>query len=524
MKVFFSGTERRWELTEEIQKCLDDLISEEAEILIGDCMGVDNQVQKYFDLERYRKVTVYVSGSKGSTRSNVGHWDEKHFAPNGATAYVKRAEKDFHMAEDADCGIAIWDGESKGTFINMLCLAAQGKPCRLYLIREDKWIDIRSLDDLKGFAGREGTISDNDIRAIMAECGFAEEMTEYIASEHAISPYRLADVICQAPVSLDTKTYLLSRIASKRNLKHEVFNSVSENTVLGNSFKKIKHDIRAIADFRGEETIWTYTWNLYNEIKTAIKAMRSDDMMQDFNRPLYLFSEWYDTDDLMLKSSPCGLFMSPEMTVKYQKKEEIDNDTGEGYYRMEAWDNLDLSWECPRYEYYYYNGQVCWFWKLFPEKQENGNTYYMPKSRQFASGEHDLYLETPYKTGDIVLIDCRPFGPPFHAMILEDRDQWNCCFPNIVFCIPGTDMWRVTPLKHREFYKEIDFNTYRPMLSPLYRLRKVRDDEMTDEDDKLLELSEILSENTDKAALIWKKWIDTDEDLYWKDVVKAFMV
>lgn len=527
MKVFISGSKslnkagKDWMLPDSVRECLDGIMSDEDEILIGDCLGTDTIVQEYVNAAKYKKVEVYASGSHRTMRRNLGHWKEKWFSPNGRTPYVYRIEKDFHMAEDCDYGVAIWDGNSKGTFINMLCLCALKKSCKLYLIHEDRWLSVDSIEDLRGLTGLEGSITDNDIREVLTMCDFSDEMIEYLASENALSPYQLIDIVSRAPITLDEKRFLFYCLGHKRNLKFDVFASVEENIEAGADFKKIKHDIRALADCRGKKTIWT---ELYNRSRALLEAKHFLVGDLDHNLPLFLFSEWYDIDELQLKSSDVGMFVTTGAVEKYIENEEVDNDTGEGYYRMEAWDDCDVDWEKPRYDYYLYRGKICWFEKLRSEKQEHGNTYYMPEDRKFAAGSLDLDYRTPYKPGDIVLIDCRPFGPPFHAMILEARDQFDCCFPNIVFQYPGTTEWSLTSLKHRWLYKDIGCHTYEPMLSPLYRLRKVNDDEMTEEDAKLLELSSIISGSEEKAGMVWENWRSPagDDILSWEQVLEVF--
>ena len=79
-------------------------------------------------------------------------------------------------------------------------------------------------------------------------------------------------------------------------------------------------------------------------------------------------------------------------------------------------------------------------------------------------------------------------------------------------------------MKHRRLYKDIGWHTYEPMLSPLYRLRKVRDDEMTKEDGKLLELSSIISGSEEKAGKVWDNWRSPagDDILSWEQVLEVF--
>lgn len=57
------------------------------------------------------------------------------------------------MAEDADEGIIIWDDESKSQFVNMLNLVILGKPCNMYLLKEDRWVEIKTLEDLSEYVG-----------------------------------------------------------------------------------------------------------------------------------------------------------------------------------------------------------------------------------------------------------------------------------------------------------------------------------------------------------------------------------
>ncbi len=65
---------------------------------------------------------------------------------------------------------------------------------------------------------------------------------------------------------------------------------------------------------------------------------------------------------------------------------------------------------------------------------------------------------------------------------------------NINNQLPFTDEYRITALKHKRFYKHAEVGFYEPMLSPLFRLRRVKPEEMTEEDEALKRRSEIQSE------------------------------
>lgn len=358
----------------------------------------------------------------------------------------------------------------------------------------------------------------NDIANILNKCGFSEEMIEHLVRGDHISRYDLIDIVCQAPISLDEKLELLFDLGSKTDHTDE---------------RLVVEITNAIVELQ--------------EAKAAIEACK----FKESHQRLYLFSEWYDTDSFVEKSYGVGLFRTEEevknnINCEYYSEDEtdeemeellgIEDDTeaendGEFWSRVELWNLKDSKWEHPRFDYYFMGDKICWFEKLYPKIQENGNIYYASwggrdslrrnrcSRRRFMSGGVDLNLSTPYKPGDIVNIDCRPFGPPFHAMILEGRDQWDCCFPTIVFKVPYTNKWRLTSLKHKRFYYDAEINAYEPMLSPLFRICKVKEAELTDDDMELKQLSELLEGSEEKASAIWETWTGLDlEDIEFRKV------
>ena len=529
MKIFISGSKilkdhcKNDALSDSVIVKLDRIMDDADEILIGDCIGTDALVQKYLHEKQYRNVTVYVLGNKNWTRNNIGSWEEKHFGVHVTNGYRKRLEKDLHMAEESDAGVAVWDGESKGTFVNMVCLAAQGKVCDVYLLNEKRWIEICSLEYLLQYADPAEGWNAEDIEKTLGICGFSDEMKDYLVTEHLISGFTLVDIVCRAPIPLDEKCKAFELLGRNKGIfKQEILNAALKNAQDSKNWDALKTSIRKLADWKCEYSLSSYLGFAWQELCKAKQEILCD---YDFDeRLLYLFAEWYDTDSYIEKSIGVGMFKHLNSALNYVNREEADNDTGEGWYRVETWETTDSAWEKNRYDFYIFDGNVCWFEKLYPKKQEHGNIYYMPESRRFSSGKLDFDLRTPFVTGDIVLMDCRPFGPPFHAMILEARDQWDCCFPTIVFHVPYTDKWRMTSLKHRKFFKHSEVSFYAPMLSPLYRIRRVLPEEMTEEDRELMKLSKLLSGDESKAEAVWAAWDKyTAGDKSFEDVETVFM-
>lgn len=147
-KVFLGGSRQVRALNEEIRKRLDALISDEVFVFVGDANGADKTMQTYFADRQYKNVLVFCSGAE--CRNNIGNWETRKIISD-------RPEKDFQfytakdtvMSGEADCGLMLWDGKSKGTLNNILNLLEQGKQVAVYFSPNKAFHDLRSRDDLK---------------------------------------------------------------------------------------------------------------------------------------------------------------------------------------------------------------------------------------------------------------------------------------------------------------------------------------------------------------------------------------
>lgn len=118
MKIFISGSISITKLPASVVKKIDSIITKRFLILIGDANGIDLTVQKYLYKKKYENVEVYYAG--GSIRHNVGGWKTKGIlAKNNEKGRDLYTLKDIEMAKDADYGLMVWDGESKGTLNNI---------------------------------------------------------------------------------------------------------------------------------------------------------------------------------------------------------------------------------------------------------------------------------------------------------------------------------------------------------------------------------------------------------------------
>lgn len=495
------------------------LMSNGDEILLGDS-DFDHRVYGRCKNKQYEKVSVmrYVPPK-----------------PRYPMAHIKYAlSANVKMLKDCDRMIAVWDGESEEVFINMLLLLALKKTCRLYHIPSGTCVEIEKIDDLKPYVIECHGWTNEDVREILRKCGFSEEMIAFNTSDGTFSESYIAEIICKAPVSLKSKTDMLVSLRKKNSIKYDSFINASKLMAEGAGFEHIKQTIcDAIGDFG----------ICFDDCCAAIRNAEFDLKYNDLyeeQRIYCLYNEWYDPQIYYVKSNHSGVFKSMKDAMEYIRREEEfenedydddDEEPEEGYpvatwYKLEVWSFRDNgAWERFRYDYYIYNGEVCWFERLNLQKEKNGYEYYSAheSDRNFFGGFLDLNLPTPYKPGDIVNIDCYPFGPSFHAMVTEAYAQHDCCMPQILFKMPYTDKWKLEALKHKRFYKEAEMHSYEPPLSPLYRIRYIREDELTKNDELLIRFSKELNGDEEKASAFWDAFRHESLDgVSVEDVMKAW--
>jgi hypothetical protein len=130
-KIVIGGSRTIKYLPQSIKELIDTLAENNIIILVGDANGADKAVQKYLYKIKYNNVIVYCMNSL--CRNNIGHWPLKNIVSSNK---IKNANyfgtKDLHMALESDFGIMLWDGESKGTFRNVINLLDDNKCIHVY--------------------------------------------------------------------------------------------------------------------------------------------------------------------------------------------------------------------------------------------------------------------------------------------------------------------------------------------------------------------------------------------------------
>ena len=146
-KVFLSGSRAVSRLDATVRERLDAIITGGFGVLVGDAAGADKAFQRHFTDAGYHHVRVFCAGTR--CRNNLGAWETVHVvAPAGMMGRSFYSLKDRRMAEEADFGFVLWDGESAGSINNLVMLARQGKKAHLYLAREKRLRSISSQEQI----------------------------------------------------------------------------------------------------------------------------------------------------------------------------------------------------------------------------------------------------------------------------------------------------------------------------------------------------------------------------------------
>ena len=154
-KIFIGGSRHVSRLPAPVRARLDTIMEKGLPVIVGDANGADKAMQRYLSFKNYNKVEVFCSGSE--CRNNIGHWQIRQIdaetRSRGRSFYIA---KDRAMAREADFGLMVWDGKSKGTLLNVFRLLKQGKKVVVYNTSEQKFAEIRTFDQWGHFINLYG--------------------------------------------------------------------------------------------------------------------------------------------------------------------------------------------------------------------------------------------------------------------------------------------------------------------------------------------------------------------------------
>lgn len=153
-KVFIAGSRRLSRLNKEVRRRIDNIVDKGFTVIVGDANGVDKAVQRYVSDRHYSNVVVFCM--EGGCRNNVGRWPTRTIAAADPLRrdFAYYSTKDRAMVEEADYGLMLWDGRSRGTLRSIVDLVRKTKPVVVYIAPNKSFYTLRQSDDLIEMLGR----------------------------------------------------------------------------------------------------------------------------------------------------------------------------------------------------------------------------------------------------------------------------------------------------------------------------------------------------------------------------------
>jgi hypothetical protein len=153
-KIFIAGSRRVSRLNPDVWRRIGKIVDKGFTVILGDANGVDKAVQRYLSSTHYANVIVFCM--EGGCRNNLGDWPTREIraADPGRRDFAYYSTKDRAMAAEADYGLMLWDGQSRGTLTNIVHLVRQGKPVVVYTVSDQSFHTVRQSDQLTEMLSR----------------------------------------------------------------------------------------------------------------------------------------------------------------------------------------------------------------------------------------------------------------------------------------------------------------------------------------------------------------------------------
>jgi len=146
--VFIAGSRNIKHLDAKVKERIDNIVSANYDIVVGDAAGADSSIQSYLNEKNAKNVVVYCSGTQ--PRNNIGKW---RVCSVNTTASLGTREfftaKDIQMTKVADYGLMIWDTKSTGTLSNAIELLKQKKKSVVFINKRKEFRTVSDVSHLE---------------------------------------------------------------------------------------------------------------------------------------------------------------------------------------------------------------------------------------------------------------------------------------------------------------------------------------------------------------------------------------
>ena len=293
------------------------------------------------------------------------------------------------------------------------------------------------------------------IKNLLTELFKSNEIIDYLLrTPDYLTEKKLSEIICRAPID----------IRRKKDMLFSLWKSCEDKGVTKSQYK--------------------YNYDL---VQCAIDNMRSDtgDIFS-------VQSCWRgDSDgDFTL----CSDFEAALKAIETDMKNEgavWETEDSNFWYEIRKWSpEKDGS----------YSEKICWF-------MINGKIMYFRRGDKYSRIDcnkfndfkpyEEINIITPFKAGDILTVDCRPFQPLTRVLILNNFADYDCCSPQALY-IGENGTLAVGAVKHSHIFANGNWSGF----SPLYNAERLS--KPLAEEEKILEkVQSYIGTDSAKGEKIW---------------------
>lgn len=261
-------------------------------------------------------------------------------------------------------------------------------------------------------------------------------MAAHLSENGNCSSRNLLNAICGAPIALQRKIELLRECSTS-------------NKDCKNRIDVIEQALSQLEAKPGDIFLWRNCW--YD------RDWRDSDIGRSSFQPCLSMADVYAAIDGFIAEE------AGELT----EEDIAEGFTGDaGWYEIQKWEQQTGDDGQPHlvktpWEYIYADHKLCYFSRQFtPVERHDWAT---KRLWEVCDGSSDLNLSIPFKRGDIVTVDCEPFAPMHHAVLLHVG--LDCCGVQIAY-VDENNKLQTAALKHSHCFTD----NYLSKLSPLYRI------------------------------------------------------
>ena len=393
----------------------------------------------------------------------------------------------------------VWNGKDTDAFLKILESIERGWETEVST-EDGTTKTVSTFADVRGLLpprNEHTEITRQEYEEILRVFMPSREMREHLMKKK-IRRYQVMELMLGAPVSLETKAEYCQKLMCRDDPFHAALDEIT--------------GYLSGSDYETETKIEMLKWHFeqsftahYLSIQNALNELELK------SGEIFLLREaWYDEDFLEDNESRSSLpLLSLDAALRYirgEMREESWNEDTECWTKLEKWGPGENGEMEHLYTYYLIRDEIILYDRVVRDSNEHWlwHTDYC----DYAASHYDLNLPIPFQPGDIVEVNCLPFAPVKHVLLLEVGS--DCCGVSALFRRED-GKWDTGALKHGHCW-----HSYRPMLSPLYRIKSHNKEALFRDESPLWKVQAYIAGDAEKGKSIWEafynSWCDGLEE------------